>query len=56
MSMSIIKAELREIHAVIKKVYSTEQLLQDIQLNLRAGLIIHCDNLQTIQLIIKEND
>src|SRR5262245_53182244 len=54
-STSTTEAELRGVHAVMKEAYSLERLLRDFQLDLHAGLTIHCDNLQTIRLVTKEN-
>ena len=55
-SSSTTEAELRGVHAVTKEAYAMERLLQDIRLDLGAGLTIHCDNLQTIRLVVKDEE
>ena len=55
-STSTTEAELRGVHEVAKEGYSLERLLRDLELDLHAGLTIHCDNLQTIRLITKADE
>ena len=53
---STTEAELLGVERTTKESFSLERFFRDIALDLGSPLRIHCDNLQTIRLIIGENE
>jgi hypothetical protein len=49
------EAELLVLEHIVKEGFALERLFRDIQLEINNGLKFHCDNTQTIQLVVKDN-
>jgi hypothetical protein len=52
---STTEAELLALEHTVKEGFALERLFRDIQLELNTGLKFHCDNTQTIRLIVEDN-
>ena len=49
------EAGLPALEHTVKEGFAMERLFRDIQLELKNGLKFHCDNTQTIRLIVEDN-
>ena len=52
---STTEAELLALEHTVKEGFAMERLFRDIQLELNSGLKFHCDNTQTIRLVVEDN-
>ena len=52
---STTEAELLALEHTVKEGFALKRLFRDIQLELHNGLKFHCDNTQTIRLVVDDN-
>jgi hypothetical protein len=52
---STTEAELLALEHTVKEGFAMERLFRDIQLEINNGLKFHCDNTQTIRLVVEDN-